>query len=109
AVPPPDPHASPVVREFAAAFPDVEPHERKPAPASAVTPRRPERQTGIRYVAGGRWRVTRQAAVLGLAALAGLTGIGWIVANRSEPVSGFDGYVYVESNGPTSGANTVLA
>lgn len=109
AVPGDDPHASPVVREFHAEFPDAEPHERKPAPAAAETPTPPERTPSVRYAAGGRPRMTREALALGLIALAGLCGIGWIVAGRSEPSSSFDGYVYVESNGPTAGRNSVLA
>ena len=109
AVTAPDPHASELVREFSDEFPDPEPHVRQPPPATSVTRPNPEKRGGVRYARGGRPRVTREALALGLVALGGLCGIGWIVAGRSEPASSFDGYVYVESNGPSAGRNSVLA
>jgi hypothetical protein len=36
AAPRPDPHATPVAREFSREFPDPEPHEQKPAPAATA-------------------------------------------------------------------------
>src|SRR3954471_14410594 len=58
AVPAPDPHASAVVREVSADFPDAEPHVRQPAPAAARTPRQAERKPGVRYAARARPRMT---------------------------------------------------
>jgi 6-phosphogluconolactonase (cycloisomerase 2 family) len=60
-------------------------------------------------VTGARRRPTKLGVVLAAAAAAGLAGIGGVLAGRSEPGSAFDGFVYVESNGPIRGANSVLA
>jgi Lactonase, 7-bladed beta-propeller len=108
AVAPPDPLASPVAREFSAEFPNPEPLERKPAPAT-LTPGAPAFSKGVRYVSGSRWRPSKLGLALGAAAAVGLALIGGVLAARSEPSSAFDGFVYVESNGPTKGANSVLA
>jgi DNA-binding beta-propeller fold protein YncE len=105
-----DPLATPVAQEFSTEFPNAEPLERKPAPASAVPGAPlPAFSKGVRYVTGARWRPTKLGVALSLAALAGLGGIGGVLAARSEPASAFDGFVYVESNGPSRGGNSVLA
>src|SRR5436190_16195635 len=110
AVAPPDPLASPVAREFSAAFPNQEPLERKPAPATAApgSPA-PAFSKGVRYVSGSRRRPSKLGIALGAAAVAGLALIGSVLAARSEPSSAFDGSVYVENNGPTKRAHSVLA
>ena len=109
AVAPPDPEASEVVREFSAAFPNREPLERKPAPATAApAPAASLDRPGVRYVGSG-WRPTKLGVALVVLAAIGLAAIGGVLAARSEPSSAFDGFVYVESNGPTKGANSVLA
>ncbi len=106
AVAPPDPQASPVVREFA----NPEQGERKPAPATAAPGApTPAFSKGVRYVTASRWRPTKLGIALGAASAVGLALIGGVLAARSEPASAFDGFVYVESNGPTKGANSVLA
>ena len=109
AVPPPDPESSEVVREFSAAFPNTEPLVRKPAPAAAAPAQAASLdRPGIRYV-GAKWRPSKLGVALVVLAAIGLAGIGGVLAARSEPSSAFDGFVYVESNGPTKGANSVLA
>jgi hypothetical protein len=110
AVPPPDPLASPVAQEFSTRFPNPEPLEKKPPPAtSAPGAPLPAFAKGVRYVTAARWRPTKLAVALAAAAAAGLAGIGGVLAARSEPASGFDGFVYVESNGPSRGTNSLLA
>ena len=110
AVPPPNPLASPVAQEFSTEFPNAAPLERKPPPATTApgTPL-PAFGRGVRYMAASRWHPSKQAVALAAVAAAGLAGIGGVLAARSVPVSSFDGFVYVESNGPTKGANSVLA
>jgi hypothetical protein len=110
AAPPRDPLATPVAREFSAKFPNPEPLERKPAPATQVPGAPlPAFSKGVRYVTAARWRPTKLGVALAAAAAAGLAGIGGVLAARSQPASAFDGFVYVESNGPSRGANSVLA
>jgi hypothetical protein len=110
AAPPPDPLASPVAQEFSAQFPNAEPLVKKPAPATeAPGAPLPAFSKGVRYVAGSRWRPTKVGLALTAAAAVGLAAIGGVIAGRSEPASTFDGFVYVESNGPDKGTNSVLA
>jgi len=106
AVAPPASNTSPDLQEFA----NPEQGERKPAPAtSAPGAAAPAFSKGVRYVTTSRWRPTKLGIALGAAAAVGLALIGGVLASRTEPASAFDGFVYVESNGPTKGANSVLA
>ena len=100
--PRPDPHETPVAREFATAFPNPAPLERKPAPAAPASPP-PE----VPYVKPDR-HALRTSAVLGVLGALGLGGIAAILFfTWAGPTSLFDGYVYVESN--RLDRNTILA
>jgi 6-phosphogluconolactonase (cycloisomerase 2 family) len=67
------------------------------------------RRRAIAYVSGGPLRLPRRAYVLAALGLAGLGGIVAVFVLRTQPVSAFDGFVYVESNHARRGANSVLA
>ncbi len=111
AAPTPDPHATPVAREFATAFPNPEPLVKKAAPGlpAGTAPPPAAVPMGVRYVGSGRRRPSGQMVALFFLALAGLASIGATISLKGDPTSRFDGFVYVESNTALRNANTIVA
>ncbi len=106
-----DPHETEVAREFATAFPNPEPLERKPAPAAAVTKPPPEQaRRRVLYASGPGRGLSREMVALAAAAVVGIGGVvAVLAATWGGPTSRFDGFVYVESNTAKPGRNSVLA
>src|SRR5712692_8919470 len=106
-----DPHETEVAREFATAFPNLEPLDRKPAPAAAETKLPPEQaQRRVLYASGPGRGLSREVVALAAAAVVGMGGVvAVLAATWGGPTSRFDGFVYVESNTAKPGRNSILA
>ena len=106
-----DPHETEVAREFATAFPNLEPLDRKPAPAAAETKLPPEQaQRRVLYASGPGRGLSREVVALAAAAVVGMGGVvAVLAATWGGPTSRFDGFVYVESNTAKPGRNSIFA